>query len=207
MAINDYLSAQEKGAKLNDTLIHKVMEAYVSVGNSLMTADGIVDTDKLKDKDARQNASSGLYNVLKSFTLEHFGASTTDADRIESLVFGLFGMNQQAIKKYFDDSEEKADFSSFFKYINNNQNAAFSYFLGQNANGRPISKLSIDDAPEVVKHTKTESRVDPNKLDVNHMAELLNQFKEDGMIVDSFLKGKDYAIKKIDIEEDRPTVH
>ncbi len=193
MAINDYLSAQEKGAKLNDTLMHKVMEAYVKVGTSLMTADGIVDTNKLKDKDARQNASSGLYQVLQSFTLEHFGASTTDTDRIETLVFGLFGMNQQAIKKYFDDNEDKSDFNGFFTYAQ--RQTPFGYFMNQNTTERPKSKLSIDDAAEVVKHTNTESRVDPNKLDINHMAELLNKFKDDGMIVDSFLKGKDYAIK------------
>ena len=97
------------------------------------------------------------------------------------------------VSKYFEVNEERSSYNTFFTYAQ--QQTVFGYFQNQNSTERPKSKLDDKDASEAVQHTKTEGKVDPNKLSVDHMAELLNKFIEDGMITDSFLKGKPYAIK------------
>ena len=193
MSVTDYIQKKEEGDQKNDTLIHKVMEAYVSLGKTITGDDGLVETEKLKDKEVRKAATSAIYRVFQEFTLEHFASTTTVQDRIEDLVFGLFGMKPQTISRYFEDNEERSSFETFFAYAQ--RQTALGYFLNQNSTEGPKVKLDEEDAKEAVTHTKTEGKVDPNKLTVDHMAELLNKFIEDGMIVDSFLKGKPYAIK------------
>lgn len=193
MSVTDYIQKKTEGDTKNDTLIHKVMEAYVAFGKTITNEDGLVELDQLKDKAVRETATSTIYKVFQNFTMEHFSATTTDADRIEDLVFGLFGMRPQIVSKYFEDNEERSSYDSFFTYAQ--RQTAFGYFFNQNSTERPKSKLEDKDAAEAVKHTKTEGRVNPLKLSVDHMAELLSKFIEDGMIVDSFLKGKPYAIK------------
>src|SRR3989338_14186 len=193
MSVTDYIQKKEEGDQKNDTLIHKVMEAYVSLGKTITGDDGLVETEKLKDKEVRKAATSAIYRVFQEFTLEHFASTTTVQDSIEDLVFGLFGMKPQTISRYFEDNEERSSFETFFAYAQ--RQTALGYFLNQNSTEGPKVKLDEEDAKEAVTHTKTEGKVDPNKLTVDHMAELLNKFIEDGMIVDSFLKGKPYAIK------------
>lgn len=194
MSVADYIQKKTEGDTKNDTLIHKVMEAYVAFGKTITNGDGLVELNRLKEKTVCEAATSTMYKVFQDFAVEHFSAATTDVDRLEDLVFGLFGLRPQLVSKFFEDNEEKSSYNKFFEYAQ--RQTAFGYFLNQNSTERPKSKLDISDTKEVVAHTKTEGQVDPNKLSVDQMAELLNKFIEDGRIVDSFLRGKDYAIKR-----------
>lgn len=192
MSVTDYISSHEKGEKLNDTLIHKVTEAYVALGRKMTDAEGLVDAEKLKEEAFRREGSQELYQILEQFAIAHYGAATQDADRKESLVFSLFGMNLQTILKYFDQNQEKSDFSGFFTYAQ--RETPFGYFLRQNSTERPKSKLKPSDAEEAARYTGTEGKVDTKKLTVDHIAELVEEFIKSGLITPQFLKGKDYAI-------------
>jgi len=63
MSVTDYIQKKEEGDQKNDTLIHKVMEAYVSLGKTITGDDGLVETEKLKDKEVRKAATSAIYRA------------------------------------------------------------------------------------------------------------------------------------------------
>ena len=194
MSVTDYIQKKEEGDQKNDTLIHKLMESYVAFGKTITNDEGLIDLEKLKEKAVREAATSTMYKVFQEFTQEHYSASTTDADRLEDLVFGLFGLRPQNITTFFETNEERSTYDTFFAYAQ--RQTAFGYFFNQNSTERPKSKLDDQDGTETVTHTKTEERVNPDKLTIDHMAELLGKFIEDGVITNPFLKGKPYAIKK-----------
>ena len=53
-------------------------------------------------------------------------------------------------------------------------------------------KLKEADADEVVRHTNTEGRIDPKKLSIEEMAELISEFIKEKTITESFLRGRKY---------------
>ncbi len=192
MSVTDYLTARRTGEVLNDTLLHTAVSAYVKAEEALIGADGLVDKSKLKDPSTRKNISSIVYSSLVGFSLAYFGATTADETRQEQLAFGLFGMNTSAIGKYVDDNQEKAGIFEFLNYAQ--RNTPFGYFMRQNSSDRPKTKLEMSDADEVVTITKTTGVVDPTKLTLDEMVELLDEHDTQGAIRPAFLKGKHYAV-------------
>jgi len=192
MSVTDYKDAKKAGDRLNDTLFHNAVSAYVQAEQDLMDADGLVDKSKLKDKSTRSALSKKVYNALVGVALTYFGAATTDQTRQEQLAFGLFGMNTPTIQKFMDDNEEKAGIFEFLNYAQ--RNTAFGYFMRQNNTERPKTKLEDTDADEVVNLTNTATLVNKNKLTIDDMVELLAEHEEHGTVRPNFLKGKRYAI-------------
>ena len=194
MSITDYINTREKGVQLNDTLIHLVTEAYVVGARALYNEEGLIDRKKAKEKDVQESAGKSLYEILKTFAVEHFGATTTDDTRIRNLVYGTFGVRSEHLVSYFRETEEQVSFPDLLNKMQRNQVGILGYLLSQNIIEAPKSTLSVEDATEVVEHTQTNGHVDPHKLTIDHMSELLNEFLEKGEIAKAFLKGKDYGL-------------
>ncbi len=192
MSVTNYLKAKHAGEVLNDTLIHTAVSAYVQAESTLIGPDGLVDKSKLKDESNRRTLSSAVYSALVGFSLTYFGAATTDDTRQEQLAFGLFGMNTPAVQKYVDDNQEKAGIFEFLNYAQ--RNTPFGYFMRQNSTERPKTKLEDTDADEVVNLTETTTLVDPRKLTIDSMVELLEEHDAQGTIRPAFLKGKHYSV-------------
>ncbi|MBI2666391.1 hypothetical protein HYX13_02150 [Candidatus Woesearchaeota archaeon] len=204
MGIQEYITKLEDGKMENDTVVHDLFRAYIQLEERLVNEKGLIDRKKLKGKEGealRKDASKAAYEALKAKSLEHYGATTTDAGRQEDLVFGLFGFYAGSLDEYLEQQEENVNAQGFLQYIAE-KTPAFRFLQGQRIQVKPQKELKDKDAEEVVKYTKTEGMVDSKKLGVGDMAELLNQFIEGGVITPNFLKGKDYRIK--DEEKKKP---
>lgn len=200
MGVQEYIAKREEGKKLNDTVVHNLMKAYLQLEERLTDEKGLIDHQKLKGeqgKNLRQEASRAAYETLKRQALAHYGATTEDVGRQEDLIFGLFGFYGGSLDDYLEEREERVSSSDFMQYIAE-KTPAFRFFHGQRMQGKPQKELSDKDASEVVRYSKTEGLVDPNKLGIEDMAGLLNQFIEENVITPSFLRDKDYRIKEED---------
>ena len=192
MSVTNYLDAKKSGDVLNDTLTHAAFSAYLQAESELIGPDGLLNKSKLKEAPHRKTFSSKVYASLVGFALSYFGATTTDDVRQEQLAFGLFGMNTPTIQKFVDAAEDKANVMGFDRY--SQESTAFGYFKKQNSTERPKTKLEDADAEEVVTLTKTAGLVDPKRLTIDDMVELVTEYQDKGAILPNSLKGKHYII-------------
>lgn len=193
MGVEEYTKALEQGGRLNDTLIHKLFEGYVALGNALTDQQGVIDYSRLKDTQMREQAANTLFQVLIEYATERWGASISDEDDKKELAFLTFGLDLEVILGYIKERQENFNPMEFVGFAQ--QKTPFGYFLNRNAEGRAKVKLKEDDANQVVQYTKTEGRVNPEKLSIDEMAELLNEFIKEKTITESFLRGKKYVLK------------
>ena len=186
MGVEDYISALEQGSRLNDTLIHKIFEGYVALGKALVDGRGVIDYSLLREAPAREQAAKTLFEVLKEYAVERWGASVKDEDDKKELAFLTFGMDLEVILGYINDKREHFNPMEFIAFAQ--RETSFGYFLKRNAEGRAKVKLKEADADEVVRHTNTEGRIDPKKLSIEEMAELISEFIKEKTITESFLR-------------------
>lgn len=194
MGITEYITARKEGQKLSDTLTQRIYEASVEVGKSLYGSDGLIDKEKLNDNAERTKAVQKFQSSLEDAAASYFNATPTDSFRKSQLSMGLFGITSDYIKTHLETEGTRFDTGKLAAH--SLRNNVFGYFQNQRINELPKAKLDNDQANEVVQHTKLQGKVDPNKLEVTDMGELLNEWMDQkGTVTDAFLDGKRYHIK------------
>lgn len=191
MPINDYVAAYERGVEVNDMLQHKLQEAYIALENGLVEGT-VLKKGKLKEEATRVACAKAFYDVLKDYAVARVGSTTTDEDVKADLTFGTFGINLEEVIKFLDKKKERTSLDELRQHVN--ADTAFRYFLNRNTGLKPKGKLKKEDAAEAVRYTKTEDRVDPAKLDVDEIAELLSEYVRERTITETFLADKEYRL-------------
>ena len=196
MAVQGYYDAFEQGQALNETVMLDVAAAYVALGNSIRNDSGIMDRSKLLTDSGQREAGNTVYQSLTQAAKTYFGVDFADDDpRLHNLVFSLHGFGFNEISTFLQKNGPNTSLVGFLSYIENETASGFM----KRRNTREASKmaLTLEDAESAVQVTGTADRVDPARLyTIDSIAELLHEHAEKGAVQDSFLQGKNYAIRR-----------
>lgn len=210
MGVEEFIASYKAGKIEQDTLMHYVYKAALAIDETLMGEDGELHKEKLKGKEgqkAREGAARKFYETLEQVTMEYFGINPEqlqDSRKREHLVYGFFSIPREFALDYLKRAEDQYTLASVIQTITR-EGGLFDYQMGKRLRQDPQSKLDEKDAQKVVEKTKTAGRVDPKKLGLAEMAELLTEFVDKGgnehAIADAFLKGKRYAIIEEELKQ------
>jgi len=192
MGVQEFTEAWKKGQKVNDTVVQKMFEGYVSLGKFLTGADGLVNMQQLEQPEARLQATEAFYKPLTEYAASFWGASTTDADKMNELAFRTFGFDYNLVKETIEKQKQNVNALELISTLQRDS-PAFGYFQRRNQHDAAKLKITDNDAEETIKYTKAEGKVDKAKLTVDEIADLLSEYLKEGVISARFLRDKRYA--------------
>jgi len=196
MGIDQYFAAKDQVERISATIDQAIAKmAYTLSAHT--NSDGLADHRKLKGEASRRELADKIEGILfeyaKDLTKSTLNPSNPeDFMRLSSSTYGLFGFSKEDVLKYLDQDEDHASSFAFFQYMT--QRTVYGYMRSKRA-GLPKLQLSEADIGPAVQNMKIEDRVHINRLKIDDLAELLDEWRAKEAIGRDFLRGKDYAVK------------
>jgi len=211
MSVDNYIKAQELAKRKLDTVLHEIRRSYDSALETLRGGEGseyLIQMSKLNNPEYNTSFSKNFVEGLESKVETHFGKPLRDiipdADAIDQMGLSelYFGFNPSTqIPALINLLKENATFDNVYnpitKGISDGQGGGAEPMIAnlkRRINDYPSSQLTQEDGEDVVKYTKTVDRIDPTKLTIKDMAELIDMYNAQENINFASLKGKPYLI-------------
>lgn len=195
MGIEQYISAREQMQRRNDTLTHELYTAALGLNEELRDQSGLIDRRGFAIEPNRKEAAEKFRQRLQQVAKDYIKSAADDELSLFQLTGAFFGNVPTNTPDYLEQQQGNFDFSKFMQFAVNDN--VMQFFLRRNIDEYPKQYLEESDANAVIRLTGTEGRVDPLRLNTDEMAELINQYLENGRspVTDAFLHGKRYANK------------
>lgn len=195
MAIDNYFEAKKKAKKEIDTRSFYLRESYLEAEKGLMDNNDKIDYSLLNTPEKRNGFINKIYSALwdkiKNFIKEEHW---NNGEVRESWLFGYLGLTKNNIFSLVEGYKSDLSFDKFFEEILNPEKTLVKRKLAE-ITQFPITKLSKSDAEDVVRYTGLEGKVDPKKLRIYDLAELLDIFERFGVVPPKAIEDKPYLIK------------
>lgn len=195
MGIEQYLSARDEMRRRNDTLTHELYTAALGLNEALRDKSGLIDRHGFAIEPNRKEAAERFRQQLQTVAKDFFNSTTEDEQKVYQLTMAAFGNIPTNTLDYLEQQQGNFDLTNFLQFASRDN--VMQYFQRQNIDEYPKQYLEEGDVNEVIRLTGTERKVDPLRLTKDDMAELINQYLENGKspVTDAFLRGKRYANK------------
>ncbi|MBD3355050.1 hypothetical protein GF361_03625 [Candidatus Woesearchaeota archaeon] len=181
--IKGYRAAREDIRTLMDTLKIEVTMAYFNGLDPIISEKGRYDFKLINDK--LDKVISAEYNEMKGL-MEKYGVNTSNPAIVNSYMEGLLGFNMTS---FVNDYLAKDAVNGFEKFRDEKLGS-----VRKKMSQYPVLLcLRKEDAEDVVEETKTEERIDPSKLEVSHMAQLVDIFDANGEITNQMLYDQPFS--------------
>lgn len=192
MPLKNYLSLKKDAKKRIDTLQFNFRNAYNLAEKSTIGDDGYINLDSLengKDRDAFTTIFNKkiLNSAKKYFNIHH---RTGFDDFQENLLMnGYIGFSGSEVNQIMDSARGNISYEGMAKTLEKNIEDIINKI-----SVIPSTKLKENDANSVVDYTKTVGIVNPTKLQIPNMVELISEYEKHGIITPKFINEKPYRI-------------
>ncbi len=195
MGIEQYISARERMQQRNDTLTHELYTAALGLNEALRDQSGLIDRRGFAIEPNRKEAAEKFRQQLEQWSKDYIKSAADDKLALFQLTGAFFGNVPTKTLEYLEQQQGNFDFNKFMQFAANDN--VMQFFLRRNIDEFPKQYLEESDANAVIRLTGTETKVDPLRLGTDEMAELINQYLENGKspVTEAFLRDKRYAIK------------
>ena len=190
MPIDEYLKHKKEAKKRHDTILRNYRLAYDLAEATTIGPDKLVDLEKLTEQKFRSKFENTLLeNLVAEAKIFLDVPSNVDYDvyQTNTLLLGYYGFDATEAHFTVEKLKNNLNYDSMLKELSEKIKPRLESILQT-----PLNFLSQDDAEKVVKYTKTAGDVDPTKLSIGDMAQLLDIYEAGGVIPPKFLEGKLY---------------
>ena len=192
MALNDYLNLKKDAKKRIDTLQFNFRTAYNKAEETTKDSAGYIDLDALKNSSDRNTFATTfnkeiLHSVKKYLNVHH--RTKFDVFQENLLMKGFMGFTGTQINHLVDDSKENMNYEGMAKSLEESITNVM-----KEISMVPSTKLKDGDANDVVSYTNLVGIVDPTKIRVHDMMELIAEYEKNDIITPKFVNEKSYNI-------------
>lgn len=191
MSLNKYLKGQEKAKKVADTLMYNLRQAYLEAEGTCIQRDGLVNLNSLKHQTNKDKFEKTFINSISEDMGNYFHIdSTTNLDifqksQLLKAYMGFSGIETHAL---VDGLGENMNYDNFFKSLEKPINTSLETIMQT-----PASYLKPGDAGNVVNYVESNN-IDPSKLRIEDMVNVISEYKKNGSITPNFLNNKPYKL-------------
>jgi hypothetical protein len=199
MPVQDYYNTQKKAIKEVDTLLLRISESYnAAIRTTIDEEDGLVNRASLEDQGNLNRATRSLTDIIENEAKRRVlgNPEATDVLDIRRAWAGYLGLSKEDVIKKFLSNPTPSSFS-------NDMERSIQRHIKSVYMASALDKLAPEDSQEVVNYTHTMGRVDPAKLSIYDMAELLDEYKK-GVITNRFLQRKNYLVDGFEPPDEGP---
>ena len=191
-SVQQYLDLAGQAQRHTDTIMHNYRAGYNQAEATTIGQDGLVNLESLAGATARDNFYNTFVGSLQQTAAQYMGVNFGNLDifRKNMLMTGMFGSNVAQIRALVDGLRGNMSFDEMTKLLSKGLETVV-----QNYRAAATTALKAEDAERVVEYTHTQGMIDPGKLSVLEMAELLGVHKQFGVVPPKVIEGKPYYIQ------------
>ncbi len=191
MALQDYLRAREQLDRTVATREHIIRTAYDAGLSTTVGEDGLVNLEKLTERESRSAFRVAMENTLRQHLLSYFGiqqGANFDILRYAQLEAGVYG---QPIGRFGLALEELKGEFTFQRYMQTAQQG-LERVTNEVLRTALLSTLRDEDKEVALAHVGIINRVNKDLIRVTDLVELLELFRNYGVIPPRWLERQHY---------------
>jgi hypothetical protein len=190
--IEKYYEASDKAKRLVNGLYRMLREAYMSAEEDIVSDNGRgVDLSKLKDNKILSTFESKIYASLLGNAKAAYGTKIEDMFIESDIMNALVGFDKSFIREATESYKENLDFEHFIQ-----ESGKASKYKVRRTLQLPQTCIDKSHAKDVVAHTGTKGKVDPDKLNTADIVSLLDTYKQLGIVPEKTIQDKPYYTKQ-----------
>lgn len=189
-----YKKLSKKSKKIVDTTIREHGRAYDTATSLIEDEEGNIDYEKLEDPVLQEKFAEKMADHYVSKAKQVLKSKISGKDKFENamLTQAYAGTAEHELKQIVGELGSKFTYDVYNKEIKDN----FVKKIASNLKSAAKSHIKEEHIPHVVKYTKTEEFIDPNKLTIDDAVDILDEFHTQGVVSPEKHKNKIYSIKK-----------
>jgi hypothetical protein len=192
MSLTDYLDLKNDAKKRIDTLQFNFRTAYNKAEETTKDSEGYIDLDALKNSSDRDTFATTfnkdiLHSVKKSLNVHH--RTKFDVFQENLLMKGFMGFTGAQIYHLVDNFKENMNYEGMAKSLEESITNVM-----KEISTVPSTKLKNSDANDVVSYTNLTGIVNPAKIRVPDMMELIAEYEKNDIVTPKFVNEKPYKI-------------
>ena len=200
MTVENYLAKHEEGKIERDTIAHEMSKIYIALGEKLRDGTtGKIISERLNEQLINEYLADVLTD-MGEYARKRWKVQSNRGSDLDELVSRTAGFRASDIGEFltakigiYDHSTSQNELLKHLK-----DNTAYGYYEQSDLIGRPAEELSIDDALEVLTHTRVTDLVDQEKVELKHLKLLMAQYITSGSVGKPFIVEKEIPLLELD---------
>ena len=192
MALNDYLNLKKDAKKRIDTLQFSFRNAYNKAEDTTRDSDGYIDLSSLDNSSDRDAFKTKFTNEILGSARDYFKITpkkSLDLFQENLLMNGYMGFSGIEINQIMDSAKGNISYEGMAKTLEDNIES-----IMKRISTIPSTKLEESDANDVASYTNTVGIINPTKLQIPNMVELISEYEKNGIVTPKFINEKPYKI-------------